>query len=969
MKKLRKIFTVILTIAMIMSLNSIAFAVGPIEDYRCDHDSDTCYEMVPDCGKHVHDSTCEEVCDQEILDLICGKEEHSHETVADCILHGHTDECKTMMVDTAKCIAEEHSHTDACKHQHTIEGGCYVQTCLIDSNACLLEACDKEVHEHSDACQALECTEEAHEHTDACQLEACDKVVHVHTSECQREACNKEVYVHSGECHIHAEGTCSYHQHIDSCYNLNCEKNDVDVYCGKDEHTHTDDCKSMIVDAAKCSKEDGVCEFEEHTHDAVECYAPHEHIDACMKRGELICTLGNLPADLKTATYAASGIDFNLYNYSQEINLVVPVAQDKSAAKTVLSQYFNFSGHGSDGSSKYTAATKAIGQLDKGHFTYERNLGTDGAPVITWASVNNDLALESAAARSIGYVFGAKDHFAVTAYEGILNTPLSYNPATGYYEYDSAENAVDFDAENNWLYVRGYKDQGKASADANGSFDSGDGLADFFPFNSRIQTDENGKVTFVQDSEAYQTADGTYYHYDTSSKTPLTNPDYWFGASMNASFYYPQDGYWKGAPMKYEFSGDDDVMVYIDGIYVMDLGGAHSRASGEIDFATGLVETWLDAANQPQLCIPGVSYDHKEWAAEANAAGALYQDEDGFYCDNRGTVDKTQNNMIRYYPTTIYDCYKAAYQEQGMAETEIESKLAEVFVPVYNETTGEQEVVYDAYGDAHPVYRFRDYSVHEFDWFYLERHSWEANFYTKFNLPTIPQNSLTIEKIVEDSEDLIDDNALYAFEVWATDQDGNESEKIDTIVMTGGERVVINDMIQKTMADYTDDHYGYIVKELGQILTEEVDGVPTSVYSLDGYTTSWTGTGSAAPVEGCITAELSAEEPQVVTFTNRVNPADTPNKPGDKPPVIIPDEPEEPPLVEVEDPEIPLGDEEMDEPLLELEDEAVPMEGLEIEDPAVPKTSDNSNLILWLMLTILSAAGIIGTRQKEKKDH
>lgn len=41
-----------------------------------------------------------------------------------------------------------------------------------------------------------------------------------------------------------------------------------------------------------------------------------EHDDACMVRGELICTLGDLPNDLTTVIVAESGIDFNLYNYS-----------------------------------------------------------------------------------------------------------------------------------------------------------------------------------------------------------------------------------------------------------------------------------------------------------------------------------------------------------------------------------------------------------------------------------------------------------------------------------------------------------------------------------------------------------------------------------------------------------------------------------------------------------------------------
>lgn len=104
------------------------------------------------------------------------------------------------------------------------------------------------------------------------------------------------------------------------------------------------------------------------------------------------------------------------------------------------------------------------------------------------------------------------------------------------------------------------------------------------------------------------------------------HPNYYNGMEMETSFIQTPNGKdaW-GHDIIFEFTGDDDFWLYVDGELVIDLGGIHSALAGNVNFATGDVVVEGQHTNLRELFKSNYESRNPDAAtAEVNAYLAQY---------------------------------------------------------------------------------------------------------------------------------------------------------------------------------------------------------------------------------------------------------------------------------------------------------------------------------------------------------
>ena len=342
------------------------------------------------------------------------------------------------------------------------------------------------------------------------------------------------------------------------------------------------------------------------------------------------------------------------------------------------------------GSEKYEFAFLGIvgNKLDSnGNLLMRESNGTDGTGLVEPHFNEAFLNGENSKNTKLGQVYKNVE-FPFTQKQIFSN-----EPGVNYWWYDAAKTS---------LYLR--KDN------TTGAYYLGNGNGDGSTVNT-LSDNSNNKDSQNKDTP---NGHGFFPFNETVFSVDVRRYNYGYGAKLEIPFTLTEDGTVLDnknveQSIKFYFSGDDDVWVFIDGQLVLDIGGAHGKAAGIIDF-----DQRGTNKNKVTAYVSKVKYN-KVTNAEYSAG-------------EKKTIVYTGNDLKdeKYNPTKYY------YSNT---------------VGIPNLSTGK----------------------HTLTMYYMERGMWESNMAVAFNFPD--NNELQVQKIVDTTDvndwfkSCFDTPDLFAFNI------------------------------------------------------------------------------------------------------------------------------------------------------------------------------------------------------------
>lgn len=224
---------------------------------------------------------------------------------------------------------------------------------------------------------------------------------------------------------------------------------------------------------------------------------------------------------------------------------------------------------------------------------------------------------------------------------------------------------------------------------------------------ANYKSENSRNVNSSSSTSDVSTAYGFFPFNETTTSQSAVRYNYGYGAKLEIPFTLTSTGTVKDdfdneIPFRFYFSGDDDVWVFIDDQLVLDIGGAHAKVSGVLEF---------DQRGGKKDTVTSYVSQVKNNKTRVNNAD--------YGADNCDKSNHTTETSITYLGTT-----------------ETYYKNASVSVP--NLSTGK----------------------HTLTMYYMERGMWESNMAVAFNFPD--NNELQVQKEV-DLTNVTDDDFKNCF--------------------------------------------------------------------------------------------------------------------------------------------------------------------------------------------------------------